>query len=252
MIISAIIITRNEEENIRDCIRSLTFADEMIVVDNGSSDETVSISRCYGAKVYQVGGTDFSYLRNFGKEKSHGDFLFYLDADERPSEELKKSILRIKSKKVSDDAYEITRENFFLGKTWPARDKMIRLIRKDSLLGWQGSLHETPIVSGKINTLNGVIFHNTHRNLSEMVTKTNEWSEIEAQLRFKDNHPQMVWWRFFRVMLSSFWKSYVEDQGWRAGVVGFIESTYQAFSAFITYAKLWERQNKTIILKKKL
>jgi hypothetical protein len=82
-----------------------------------------------------------------------------------------------------------------------------------------------------------------------MIAKTNEWSEIEAQLRFNNDHPIISWWRIFRVMLTAFWQSYVKQSGWKAGTVGLIESIYQAFSMFVTYSKLWEMQNKHRLMK---
>ncbi|OGG08273.1 hypothetical protein A2154_00830 [Candidatus Gottesmanbacteria bacterium RBG_16_43_7] len=86
------------------------------------------------------------------------------------------------------------------------------------------------------------MIHTTHDNLEEMVAKTNQWSETEARLRFENQHPPIVWWRFFRVMWTSFYKSYITERGYKAGTVGLIESIYQAYSMFITYAKLWEMQ----------
>ena len=120
---------------------------------------------------------------------------------------------------------------------------MVRLVRKDALVGWQGGLHETAQVRGKIGRLDGELMHDTHRDLTGMLEKTNIWSDFEAQLRYKNNHPPISWWRFFRVMISAFWKSYIREKGYLAGTVGLIESLYQSFSMFITYAKLWEKQN---------
>ena len=77
-----------------------------------------------------------------------------------------------------------------------------------------------------------------------MVNKTLEWSKIEAELRFNSNHPKMVWWRFPRVMTTAFLNSYVKQGGYKVGTVGIIESVYQSFSMFITYARLWEMQKK--------
>ena len=75
-----------------------------------------------------------------------------------------------------------------------------------------------------------------------MLNKTIEWSSAEAMLRYNAGHPQMTWWRFPRVMLTAFFDSYIKQQGFRAGAIGLIESIYQSFSIFITYAKLWELQ----------
>lgn len=244
MKISAIIIARNEEENIKQCIENLKFVDEIVVVDNKSKDKTVQIAKKQGAKAYEVPGLDFSYLRNIGKEKAKGEWLFYIDADERVSKELLEEIKKVIAKSGKFSAFSLVRKNYFFGKPWPKKEEMIRLIKKDKLLGWQGSLHETPIVIGKVGKLKSVLYHYTHNDLSSMVKKTNEWSEIEAQIRYRSGHPVMSWWRFFRVMFSSFLSSYIKDGGFKTGAVGLVESIYQAFSTFITYAKLWEKQNK--------
>ena len=80
-----------------------------------------------------------------------------------------------------------------------------------------------------------------------MLSKTNEWSHVEAKLRYESNHPYIVPWRLLRVMLTAFMRSYIYEKGWKAGTVGVIESIYQAYSMFITYAKLWEIQQKSKI-----
>ena len=247
MSISAIIITRNEEKNIEDCIKTLDFADEIVVVDNNSTDNTVSLAKSAGAKIFQISGLDFSYLRNIGKEKAISNWLFYIDADERVTPNLAKEIKNAVKTDIKNGALSILRKNFFLGSPSPKLERMNRLIKKESLIGWQGSLHETPIIAGDIGNLSSYLLHYTHRDLTSMVNKTNEWSDVESQLLYKSNHPQMSWWRFFRIMMTAFTKSYFKDKGYRMGTVGVVESIYQAFSNLITYAKLWEQQNKASI-----
>ena len=238
--ISVIIIARNEGARIAGCIGSISWADEIIVVDNGSTDDTVSIAKKLNAKIIEQHGINFSALREYGAAGASGKWFLYIDADELVTTELRKEI----EEKITEStsAYYISRKNYYLGHEWPTKDKMIRLIRKDALISWKGKLHEHPEIRGEIGNLKESLIHNTHRTLSEMVEKTNEWSEIEADLRLRANHPHMVWWRFFRVMISAFWRSYIVEGGWKAGMAGWIESIYQMYSMFITYAKLWERQ----------
>jgi glycosyltransferase involved in cell wall biosynthesis len=195
-----------------------------------------------GARVMILQGMNFSALRDEGAKTATETWLLYIDADERVTDNLKKEI----QEKIleSKAGYYIPRKNYYLGCEWPTKDKMIRLIKKDTLVSWQGKLHEHPDIRGEVADLKEPLIHYTHRTLSEMVEKTNAWSDIEAELRLKSNHPPMVAWRFIRVMISAFWRSYIREGGWKAGVAGWIESIYQAFSIFITYAKLWERQQK--------
>ncbi len=245
--ISAIVIAKNEEKMIKECIASLSFCNEIVVVDSGSLDKTVEIAERMDAKVFRYESQDFSDLRNFGASKATSDWILYVDADERVPLKLKEEI-EAKILKDSDiDTYRIKRKNFYLGDyEWPYVEKIERLFKKESLRGWRGKVHESPIIEGKIEETDYFLVHHTHEDLSTMIKKTLEWSKTEAELRFEANHPRMTWWRFPRVMLSAFINSYIFQGGWKAGAAGVVESIYQAFSIFITYARLWELQNEKI------
>ncbi len=244
--ISAVVIVKNAEDLIADCLDSLSFCNEIIVVDAGSKDRTIEIARKSKAKVFEHKMIDFSESRNFGLEKAEGKWVLYVDVDERVSPELAENIKdAIQDSNVEVSAYRILRKNFYLGENpWPYIEKLERLFKKEKLKRWEGKLHESPVVEGKIGNLEGYLFHYTHRDLSSMVKKTIEWSKAEAELRFDANHPKMTWWRFPRVMLTAFFDSYIRQRGYKAGTVGIIESIYQSFSMFITYARLWEMQNQ--------
>lgn len=269
--ISGIVIAKNEENRIADCLDSLSFCDETIVIDGGSEDRTIDIAARMGARVFTLASDDFSRLRNFGLTKAKGEWVLYVDADERVTLELARNIKSQlskpnyssseakRSREVSGDnsfrqartitgfvtAFKIKRKNFYFGnQEWPYIENLERLFKKSSLKGWKGMLHESPIVDGQIGALDGFLLHYSHRDLSSMLAKTIEWSQIEAELRFKSDHPQVTWWRFFRVMITVFFDSYIKQRGWKVGTVGLIESMYQSFSIFITYARLWEMQQK--------
>lgn len=245
--ISVLFITKNEKEVIEEAIKSAKdLADEIIVVDD-SSDETPKIAEKLGAKVIKHPFKNFSEQRNLALAAATGDWIFYLDADERVTPQFVKEVkLLVNAYDLTfeDVGYWVRRKTFFYGKDWHFQDKVQRFFRKDKISGWEGVVHETPIIEGKLGVIHEPILHFTHRNLSQMLAKTNEWSEFEAQLRFKNNHPKMTWWRFPRVMMTAFLKSYFGENGYRNGTKGVIEATYQAYSMFITYAKLWELQQK--------
>ncbi len=250
--ISVVIIAKNEEDIIADCIDSVSFCDEILLIDNGSDDKTVEIAQRMGIKVYPAKGKDFSAMRNIGIERAKGVWVLYVDADERIDEKLVESIkYKVLSKKKNDiSAYNIRRKNFYLGNhEWPKIETFTRLFKKKAFKEWKGVLHETPYYDGKTEELEGFILHYTHRNLSYMLEKTITWSGIEAQLRYNANHPNMTWWRFPRVMFTAFWDSYIRQKGYTVGIVGLIESLYQSFSIFVTYARLWEMQQSAIYKK---
>ena len=245
--ISAIIMAKNEENMIADCLDSVSFCDEIIVIDGGSEDRTVEVAKRIGAKVFELKTSDFSELRNFGLDKATNNWVLYVDTDERVTTSLRDNI-KYQISNIKYDAYKVQRKNFYLGTSekneWPYIEKLERLFRKEYLKRWKGELHESPIVHGKIGELDGYLLHYTHRDLTLMLNKTIEWSKIEAQLRFKSGHPQMVWWRFLRVMITVFFDWYIRQKGFKLGTIGLIESLYQMFSMFVTYARLWEKQQK--------
>lgn len=246
MKLSVIIITKNAENLIADCIDSITFADEILVVDGGSTDRTTDIAKRMGAKIIKGVTQDFAKQRELGMQAAKGEWLFYIDTDERVTPELKNAILDTITQKLQEfAAYRIQRQNFYLGNhPWPKKEKLERLFLKTNLQKWQGALHETAIVTGTIGDLAGDLLHYTHRDLTSMLEKTIIWSQIEAKLRYDTNHPKMAVWRFVRVMATAFCDSYIKQGGWKIGTAGFVESMYQAFSMFITYARLWEVQGK--------
>ena len=243
--VSAIVIAKNNQELIPDCLDSLSWANEIVLVDTGSTDKTNEIALRHGVKIFKAERKGFSYWRNLGAEKAQGDWLLYVDTDERVTPELRKEIHET-VKKGELNAYAIPRKNILLGRPmhwggwWP--DYVLRLIEKDSLIGWKGDLHEQPGVKGDVGKLKNSLTHISHRSLEEMVAKTNEWSEIEAKLLFKSGHPKMAWWRFISVGAREFWYRAILKLGFLDGVVGAIEIIFQMFSRMITYAKLWEMQ----------
>jgi glycosyltransferase involved in cell wall biosynthesis len=243
--IDVIIIAKNEQERLADCIRAVSWSDHVIVIDNNSDDHTAEIAKSCGATVISTTTEDFSDLRNLGAQTSQATWLLFVDADELVTPELSGEIRAIVNGYQDYAGYVLPRKNYYLGHQWPFMDGMIRLIQKSALVSWKGKLHEHAEVNGKIGALRYFVIHATHRTLQEMTDKTNQWSAIEAKLRFKKHHPGVVWWRLLRVMITGFWGSFFLQGGWKAGTVGMIESIYQAFSMFITYSKLWELQENT-------
>lgn len=246
--LTAVIIAKNEEEMITEALQSLDFADEIMLINNSSTDKTKEIAEKYKAKVIEINTNDFSEMRNTALKHLTSEWILYLDADERIDKDLRENIKKVIRENSDFAAYKLLRKNYYLGKNeWPKIEKIERLFKKESLKGWQGMVHESPKIDGKIGELSGFILHFTHRDLESMLDKTILWSQTEAMLRFNANHPKMTWWRFPRVMIGAFFDSYVLQRGFKAGPAGLIESMYQAFSMFITYAKLWElQQNERI------
>ncbi len=229
MKISAIVLVGGKVDQTlyQKCLESLSWADEIIKVE---ADKLAG---------------SFADWRNYGAKKARADWLLYIDTDEQVTPGLKKVILQsIGSSKFA--AYAIPRRNIVFGKKmkhgglWP--DYVLRLIKKDKLRGWKGNLHEQPVVDGPIDHLKEPMIHIKHKTISEMVEKTNNWSEIEAKLMFDAHHPPMNIARFITAMLREFWLRIIKETAFLDGPEGIIYAIYQVFSRFISYAKLWEMQ----------
>jgi len=240
--ISAIIIAKNEQDMIEDALKSLDFVEEIIVIDNDSSDDTVNIAKKYKAKVFYDDANRFDSLRKKGLKKAKQDWVLYLDADERISKPLKNEI--IKATKLSrKSAFFIKRKNYFLG-TRMYDDQVQRLFQRDFLKSWRGQVHETPIFKGEVGVLKNYIDHYTHRDISSMLEKTNRWSEIEAKLRYDANHPPIKVWRIFRIMITETYHQFFKKKVHKYGMAGWIEGLFQIIDKMIVYIKLWELQQK--------
>lgn len=259
--LSVIVLTKNEEPVIKDCLESVKWVDEIIVVDHGSTDETLEILKKFGVKKI-VGAPEkstFSDRRNLGAENASGEWLLYVDADERVTPELREEIeFLIKSYEsgdFKDAAYAIPRKNIRLTKVlyrggwWP--DYVLRLMKKDKLIKWEGDLHEQPKIDGEMGKLKEAFVHFSHRgSIEHKMQNTINWSQIEAEKLYQAGHPQMTVLRFLSAMWREFYKRMIKYQAWRDGVEGVIEAIYQVFSIFITYARLWEIQSKENASKK--
>src|SRR3990167_9130189 len=169
--ISAVILTKNEENNIVDCIESLTWVDEIIVIDDNSDDRTAALAKTKGATVYTHSlNNDFSKQRNFGLEKAKGNWILFIDADERVSEDLKKEIKHIVRSSLVYEGYFIKRKDILWGNEIKhgenAHIPILRLAKKESGT-WVGKVHETWEVHGKISVLQNELHHYTHQSMYE-------------------------------------------------------------------------------------
>ena len=267
-LISAVVLTHNSQDRIATCLKSLSWVDEILVLDDNSSDKTLEFATKFKeVKTFEVSG-DFSKKRNLGAKKARGKWLLYIDDDEvvtpklkteiesaishkqslrpRLKQSLTRSIDRIQPSAIS--AYAIPRKNILLGQEmkwggWKP-DYVLRLIKKSALLGWKGLLHEQPKIKGRVGKLKNKLIHTSHRSIEEMIAKTNSWSEIEARLLFESGHPKMNILRFFSAGFREFWYRGIKKLGFLDGKIGVVEIFYQTYSRLITYAKLWELQIK--------
>lgn len=243
--LTVIVLTKNEQDRIKACVESVKWADEIIISDNGSEDKTLEIAKEYTDKILKVNFNDFATWRNHAMEKAEGEWVLFIDPDERVLVPLREEIESLISK-LEYSAYAISRKNIIFGRNvkygpfWP--DWVIRLIKKSDFETWVGKVHEYPKFKGKLGYSKNSLLHLTHRNLDQIVLKSLSWSKIDAKLRFDANHPKMTGLRFLRIFLTEMFNQGIKRGGFFNGTIGMMDSLLQVFSLYMTYVRLWEMQ----------
>lgn len=251
--LSVIVLTKNEEERIQACLESVRWADEIIIVDNGSTDKTLEIAKKYTSKIFNYKNEDYAAFRNMAFEKTSGDWVLYIDPDERILSDLKDELKELMNNS-GYSAYAISRKNIVFGAEvkygpfWP--DWVIRLIKRSAFEEWIGKIHEYPKFKGKLGYSKNSLLHLTHRDLDQIVLKSLQWSKIDAKLRLDVNHPKMSNFRFLKILLNELFYQGVIRKGFFNGTIGVMDSVLQSFSLFMTYVRLWQLQQPKPLNKK--
>jgi len=246
--LSVVILTKNEESRIRSCLESVKWADEIIIVDDFSADQTVAICQEYTDKIFQNKLDGFSQQRDFGSARASAKWILRLDADEIVTPQLKEEILNVLRNGTDCSAFEIPRGNFYLGKKiqycgWGF--SIIMLFRRNKCSYDGKMVHEAVVVCGKIGYFRNGTLHYSYEKLADHFTKINLYTTYDAEELWRKgvrlyifNYP----FYFFIKPILIFFKKYILMQGFREGVRGFFISALTAFVVFMNYAKLWEKQ----------
>lgn len=241
------IIAKNEEKMIADCINTVAWADKLIVLDNGSIDQTAQIAEKLGAKVIHFEHNSFAKLRNQVLSYIETDWVFYLDADERVSPTLAKEIM-VHLETNTADMLQIKRKNYCYGQYLTAggwqNDVVSRVFKKSSLKEWTGQVHESPICEGTANQLSSPLIHLTHRNTQQNLLKSASWTLIEAQLIHKSGVAPVTFFTLMRKGVMEFFRRAIINKGYQDGLTGLIESLVQAINRVLVYIQVWEMQQQ--------
>ncbi len=258
MKISAVIITYNEERNIEACLKSVSFCDEIVVVDSGSVDGTLALIKKYtpteGAPagcapaVYFRPFDHFSAQKNEAVSKAASDWILSIDADERVSEALQKEILDVIRSNPRACAYHIPRKNFIFGshlKFGANRgDAPVRLFRR-GFATFEGAIHERLRVRGRIGKLKSPLIHLSSPTLKDYVRRLDHYTQLEAG-QMRDNGERFSYLKFLGKPPLRFIQRYFLQRGFLDGRKGFIYCALSSFYEFVRYAKLWELERTTI------
>lgn len=246
--IAAIIITKNEEAMIANCLETVQWCDASFVIDTGSDDKTVDIAKKNGAEVFSIPLTSFANVRNFGLSKaSQYNWVLYIDADERVTPVLAKEI-SVQLETTSANALKLQRQNMLYGKFfhhggWES-DSQTRAFKVSEFKGWSGDIHESPILSSEPVLLHNPLLHFTHRNTVENLQKSASWTPMEAKLLFEANTPKVTGFTLVRKGLMEVLRRYIFKAGYKDGMHGFVESLVQGINRILVYIQLWELQQK--------
>lgn len=264
--VSSFVITKNEEEHIAECLDSLAFCDEIVVVDSFSEDRTAEIARERGARVIQRPWPGYRDQKAFALGEMTHEWVVNIDADERVSPELRENILRVlRSEKAKQDngvatdrepvGYYINRVVYFLNRWWRKGgwypEYRLRFF-KCSRVKWGGvEPHERPEPDGPTARMDGEILHYTYKDLWDQIDRLNKYSSIAAREDFNLGR-RFKWKSLFVSPFVRAAKFYFVKKGYREGMAGVIVAVLEGFYTFVKYAKLWEQQfNRESQLKKR-
>jgi len=242
--LSVVVITGNEEKNIAECLESVAWADEIIVVDSESKDKTVEIAKKYTDKIFIKKWEGYANQKQFAIEQATGDWVLSLDADERVSTELKSEIENILKGETEYDGFYVPRKNFFLDK-WIKScgwypNYQLRLFRNGKGRITPRKVHEKFVVDGKVGYLKGHLIHLTHIDLFDTFEKINHYSSLSAE---EKSGRKVRWYHILFVPVFAFLSHFILKRGFSDGIYGLMVSLNHAMTKLQTYMKIWEIQN---------
>lgn len=245
--ISCVILTKNAEADIIDCVESVLWCDEVIIIDDESEDRTVDLIKSLRKEkitVYKrrLDG-DFSEQRNFGLSKAKNDWVLFIDADERLSASLQFEILNVLNNPALYNfyAFRFKRLDHIWGKDIhygeAGKIKLVRLAKRDAGT-WRGKVHEEWKVKGKVGELNNPIQHFPHKDVKEFLSDINFYTTLRAQELFEKRKKSKVISIVFYPSIK-FVLNYFVKQGFRDGVAGLVLAMIMSFHSFLVRSKLY-------------
>ena len=254
--LSVVVTVCNEAPLLKDCLESVKWADDIIIVDMYSTDGSEQIYRRYTDRVsYHSREIVADLSHNFGFAQARGDWLLKLDPDERVSSSLAHQIQDIMTHETNYVAFRLPFKNFIFGKWiqysgWQGSHQvgLIRLFRREKVT-WQPVVHSTPIMDGPVGSirydekLDNAVYHLNYADLTQFLEKFNRYTTAEAQ-RLNHLKRPFHWLKLFYQPSREFWKRYFRSQGYLDGMHGLILSLLQTFYIMVSYMKLWELERQ--------
>ncbi len=234
--LSVIVPTYNEESYLEDALFSVAFADEIIVVDSFSTDSTPEIAKKYADKFLQRKFDNFSDQKNFALKEATGDWILFLDADERVTHSLEAEILA-SIQNPEHAGYKINFPHFYMNRfLYHHSDDVLRLVKREGAY-FEGSVHEKLHCNGSVGKLSNFMLHYTYKGLSNYIKKKESYAWFQAENLF-EKEKKTTWFHLIFKPSYRFFSSYILKGGFRDGVPGLTVAAVNAYGVFQRYAKL--------------
>jgi glycosyltransferase involved in cell wall biosynthesis len=239
--LSVVIITRNEELNLARCLKSVSFADEVVIADSHSTDRTVEIAHQFGASIFEIDWPGFGPAKQAALDRATGDWVLSIDADEEVSSSLAEEIRAVVSDGAGRAGYLIPRRANFLGR-WIKHcgwypDPLLRLFQRTSGRFDQAVVHERVIVDGPVGRLKSELLHYSYPDLETYFEKSNRYTTVGAAELARAGVQASASDIVIRPVIA-FIKHYISKLGFLDGLEGFLVSVFSAQAVMVKYAKL--------------
>ena len=239
--LSAVLIVKNEEANLARCLQSIAWADEIIVVDTGSTDKTVDIASARGAKIFHIDWKGFGPARQYALERAAGPWILSIDADEEVSPDLRSEIQNVLTAETPHAGYRLPRRTRFLDR-WIAHsgwspDYVLRLFKKAAGRCSPALVHEQVELNGSCGRLTNPLRHYSYPTLEDYVRKLDQYSSLAAKQMFIAGRQARIY-QFIVLPPFSFVRKFIFQSGWRDGLEGLLIASLTAVGTLLKLAKL--------------
>ncbi len=242
--VSVVVITKNEAGRLAECLESVLWADDLVVVDDESTDGTLEIARRYGARTFSRRMDIEGKHRNWAYDQANHEWVFSLDADERVTPELREEMIALLAKGPDCNGYAIPRKNY-VGDFWAKHGGMypsaqLRLFKKrefryDEL----AEVHPQAYMKDPRGNLKGDILHYTYRDFTDAIAKLDRQTDLEARKWYREKR-KVGLFSVMRKSIDRFCRAYFKKEGHKDGVVGLFLAVNSGMYQFLSFAKYWE------------